>query len=547
MGRRLNQRTLRSSTLTFFAMIFLILTASAYILLNTVMIGSINQLEEKNIADNIERAVNAIEQQESSIASITKDWAAWNDTYEFVQDRNQKYLDSNIYEDVFVNLNLDVMAIVGRSGEYIFATGIDRGNFEFIPVTEDLAKALNRAGILYNADPDFVVSGIIKLPEGILQIASHPVLRNDLSGPVMGNMIFGKFLDEKCVQDFSDMLRLEMSIEKTADEYGDQEFDFNNEINTVNGIDVKVKFSGEDRLEARTVLKDINGDETAELEIEMTREVRMTGKKGIESMLYSLVAAGLTFIIILWLFLEKNVISRILNLSRDVVRAGDGNFSNASFSHEKKNDEISTLSEEIRRMLERRKSAEEELKNAKDELEAKIKIQDEMMKLAYHDHLTGLPNKLMLTDRLRQAISLARRTQKYLGVIFIDLDEFKTINDTLGHDQGDELLREVADRISGKMREEDTVCRAGGDEFIILVQNLLDPEDLSKVAEKIKDCFSESYRLKGQDFNIKASVGLARYPSDGEDIDTLIRNADIDMYKAKEKNRQRRLKSDIHG
>ena len=279
----------------------------------------------------------------------------------------------------------------------------------------------------------------------------------------------------------------------------------------------------------------------------MTREVRMTGKKGIESMLYSLVAAGLTFIIILWLFLEKNVISRILNLSRDVVRAGDGNFSNASFSHEKKNDEISTLSEEIRRMLERRKSAEEELKNAKDELEAKIKIQDEMMKLAYHDHLTGLPNKLMLTDRLRQAISLARRTQKYLGVIFIDLDEFKTINDTLGHDQGDELLREVADRISGKMREEDTVCRAGGDEFIILVQNLLDPEDLSKGAEKIKDCFSESYRLKGQDFNIKASVGLARYPSDGEDIDTLIRNADIDMYKAKEKNRQRRLKSDIHG
>ena len=127
MGRRLNQRSLRSSTLTFFAMIFLILTASAYILLNTVMIGSINQLEEKNIADNIERAVNAIEQQESSIASITKDWAAWNDTYEFVQDRNQKYLDSNIYEDVFVNLNLDVMAIVGRSGEYIFAQGLTEG------------------------------------------------------------------------------------------------------------------------------------------------------------------------------------------------------------------------------------------------------------------------------------------------------------------------------------------------------------------------------------------------------------------------------------
>ena len=144
MGRRLNQRSLRSSTLTFFAMIFLILTASAYILLNTVMIGSINQLEEKNIADNIERAVNAIEQQESSIASITKDWAAWNDTYEFVQDRNQKYLDSNIYEDVFVNLNLNLIAITDLSGEYIFATGMDIENSEFIPVTEDLANFLTR-------------------------------------------------------------------------------------------------------------------------------------------------------------------------------------------------------------------------------------------------------------------------------------------------------------------------------------------------------------------------------------------------------------------
>ena len=144
MSRILRNRSLRSSTLMIFALFFLMMVVLIHILLNTVMMSSIDQLEEKNVGKNIERAVNAIEQQELILAATTKDWAAWDDTYEFVQDRNQEYLKSNIYEDVFVNLNLDVMAIVGRSGEYIFATGIDRGNFEFIPVTEDLANFLTR-------------------------------------------------------------------------------------------------------------------------------------------------------------------------------------------------------------------------------------------------------------------------------------------------------------------------------------------------------------------------------------------------------------------
>ena len=561
MGKSFKRKSLRSSTIMIFTLLFLMMAFSVYILINTVMMKSIDQLEEKNVGENIERAVNAIEQQEASLASTTKDWAAWDDTYEFVRNRNERYLESNIYEDVFVNLDLNIMAITDLSGNYIFSTGMDLENSKFIPVPPDLKKALDQVGILHNADPDFAVSGIIKLPEGILQIASHPVLQNDLSGPVRANMVFGKFLGERSVLEMSKMLNLDISLKKTGDDYSESVHDFNKSVKTLSGIPVNIKFLGEDSLEAWTVLRDINGNSVAELKTELPREARMIGRTGANSLLYSLLAAGIIFILILWLFLEKNILSRILYLSREVVRAGKGDFSNTSFSPQLRNDEISSLSFEIRRMLERRKLAEEALQSAKNELERKVsertmelsrtnirlkaeigekeRIQEKITHLAYHDHLTGLPNKLLFTDRLRQAIFLARRTDKSLGVIFVDLDEFKMINDTMGHDQGDELLKEVAVRISGSIRGEDTVCRAGGDEFIILIQNISDMEDMQRVARKITECFNETYRLKGQEFNITASIGVSMYPVDGEDVDTLIKNADIAMYKAKASGKNR--------
>lgn len=558
MSRILRNRSLRSSTLMIFALFFLMMVVLIHILLNTVMMSSIDQLEEKNVGKNIERAVNAIEQQELILAATTKDWAAWDDTYEFVQDRNQEYLKSNIYEDVFVNLNLNLIAITDLSGEYIFATGMDIENSEFIPVYPELKKALHKGGILYNADPDFVVSGIIKLPEGMIQITSHPVLQNDLSGPVLGSMIFGKFLDEKSIKNMSQIMNLELSIEESGMK---NESIADKTISTASDMPAEIRFLGEEKLEAWTSLTDINGNPVAELSIEMPREVRDIGRTGIDSMMYSLIAAGFMFVMTLWIFLEKNILSRILCLSREVIRAGEGDFSSIRISPQRKNDEISSLSEEIGRMLERRKSAEEALKKAKEELEIKVsertaelseanrllqdeidektRIQEKIMQLAYRDHLTGLPNKLLFTDRLKQAIFLANRTEKYLGVIFVDLDEFKMVNDTMGHDQGDELLKDVTERISCSMRGEDTVCRAGGDEFIILVQNIAETEDLARVARKIIGCFSETYKLRGQDFHITASIGVAMYPSDGEDVETLIKNADIAMYKAKEGGKNR--------
>jgi diguanylate cyclase (GGDEF)-like protein/PAS domain S-box-containing protein len=156
---------------------------------------------------------------------------------------------------------------------------------------------------------------------------------------------------------------------------------------------------------------------------------------------------------------------------------------------------------------------------------------------AYHDVLTALPNRKLFTDRLRHALGRAKRTGKALGVMFIDIDHFKTINDTLGHTAGDELLLEMARRLRACVREEDTVARLGGDEFTIILAELRYPEDALNVAQKVLETVQVPLTIGGMPIVVTASVGISLYPDDGADPEALLRNADSAMYRAKEAGR----------
>jgi diguanylate cyclase (GGDEF)-like protein/PAS domain S-box-containing protein len=157
--------------------------------------------------------------------------------------------------------------------------------------------------------------------------------------------------------------------------------------------------------------------------------------------------------------------------------------------------------------------------------------------MAHHDALTGLPNRVLLRDRIGQAIAQAHRNAAQLAVLFIDLDRFKTINDSLGHQLGDRLLQSVASRILVCVREGDTVSRVGGDEFVIVIPAILSATDASTVAGKILEVLATSFHLHGHDLHVAASIGISLYPSDGGDAETLMRNADTAMYHAKDSGR----------
>ena len=160
--------------------------------------------------------------------------------------------------------------------------------------------------------------------------------------------------------------------------------------------------------------------------------------------------------------------------------------------------------------------------------------QEQLHFLAHHDNLTGLPNRLLLKDRLNQSFKRARRAGCSVAVLFLDLDDFKKINDTLGHQVGDEVLKQSAKRIKALLRKDDTVARLGGDEFVILLDRLERPEDASLVARKVLATLKQPFKISNRDLYIGVSIGISIFPQDGEDSDTLVRNADVSMYRAKQ-------------
>ncbi|PWF42920.1 sensor domain-containing protein [Massilia glaciei] len=202
-----------------------------------------------------------------------------------------------------------------------------------------------------------------------------------------------------------------------------------------------------------------------------------------------------------------------------------------------------------------RREATETVRRARDELEVRVLertaelaganalLQAEIVErrqaearvhhMAYHDSLTGLPNRALLADRLERAIVSMQRSDRRLAVMFIDLDRFKTINDSLGHLTGDHLLKEVASRLCRAVRVSDTVARLGGDEFVVLVPSIRSPDESAQVAEKIIEALAASFPFEGRQLHITPSIGISLFPDDGPDVETLMRHADAAMYHAK--------------
>ena len=154
--------------------------------------------------------------------------------------------------------------------------------------------------------------------------------------------------------------------------------------------------------------------------------------------------------------------------------------------------------------------------------------------MAQHDALTDLPNRALFSERLTEAIAAAHRYRRKLAVLFLDLDRFKHVNDSLGHLIADRVLQSVASRLHARVRASDTVARQGGDEFVILLSELTHAQDAAVSAEKILQSVRTLHRIDHHDLHLTASIGIATYPDDGTDAEALLRNADLAMYHAKE-------------
>ncbi|WP_260295319.1 putative bifunctional diguanylate cyclase/phosphodiesterase [Sedimenticola hydrogenitrophicus] len=187
---------------------------------------------------------------------------------------------------------------------------------------------------------------------------------------------------------------------------------------------------------------------------------------------------------------------------------------------ERRTRELTRTNESLEKQIAIRKHAEKSLKH-----------------LAHHDTLTNLPNRLLLDARMEHAIKHARRNQGRLALLFLDLDNFKHINDSLGHMTGDRLLQQVTGRLLSITREDDTIARLGGDEFVLLMEEVRDTADIISLAQKILDKLNERFEINGQSIFVGGSIGISLYPQDGETAETLLKNADAAMYRTKDEGR----------
>ena len=162
--------------------------------------------------------------------------------------------------------------------------------------------------------------------------------------------------------------------------------------------------------------------------------------------------------------------------------------------------------------------------------------------MAYHDALTGLPNRVLLNDRLHQALTAVKRNSGAGALMMLDLDRFKDINDSLGHSTGDTLLKEVGQRLTGILRKSDTVSRMGGDEFVLLLPSIANSESSAVIAGKIVRAFRKPFFCDNHTLKVTTSIGIANFPDDGEDAETVLKNADIALYRVKETGRNNFLR-----
>ncbi|MBI2411637.1 MAG: EAL domain-containing protein [Deltaproteobacteria bacterium] len=534
------------------ALTFAVLSLALYGLSHSIFLGGYERIEREDTARNVSRALSAFQADLNSISSLNVDWASWDDTYGFIVSRNPAYIDSTLNDETLAKQRLNLVVYLDSAGKTVFAKAFQYITMRESPMPSDMASHLAPGSPLAKAN-DVGVSGVVVLKDGLLMVTAHPILTSEGKGPSRGTLIMGRFLDHDEISYLSDTIHMPLSLLPFA----------NGRTALAGNNDIEVRPVDSRTVEGFGVVRDIYGTPAGILRIELPRDIYNQGKAGVSYFIIYLIVAALVAAIAIMAILEKKVLSRLKSLGRTVSGIGvTGDL--ASRVPSEGNDEISDLTKEINRMLvslevmdSERREAKDKLKEANEELEervaertadlsdANLALKDEIAErtrmeniireMAYRDNLTGLPNRSLFMDRLTQVLTRGARHRTIAGVLFMDLDRFKVINDTLGHTTGDELIRMISIELQKLLRSGDTVARMGGDEFTVLLQDLSRTEDVAVVVEKILDAFKKPIRLAGQEVFVSFSIGVSMYPDDGADPATLLKNADIAMYHAKGK------------
>lgn len=352
---KLRDKTLIIIGITLIGLIGVLYFASQFILL-----GSFSELEEQDAQQDIARVKNALINEIDHINSLNYDWAAWDDTYEFINDGNEAYINSNLVDETFPGININLMLFINSSKNIVYGKSYDLDSGIGVPVSQGLLDQISRNDLLLqHPDTESSISGIVSLPEGPMLVSSRPIITSEAEGPIRGVLLMGRHLDNAQIEMFAGTTNLSLYLQK----YGDPKApaDFQNAFITLSGEKTEfIQPLSEETITGYLLLEDIYGNPVSVLRADIPRKIHEQGQATMKYLLISIMIAGIVFGGATMLLLERSVIDRLDKLSENLgIIGGKGDLS-ARLSIEG-DDELSLFASEINWMLSSMEKSQEKL------------------------------------------------------------------------------------------------------------------------------------------------------------------------------------------
>ncbi|MFT6400592.1 MAG: diguanylate cyclase (GGDEF)-like protein, partial [Bradymonadia bacterium] len=501
-----------------------------------VVSSSFTDLEESEANKDMVRFREAILAEADHLDTLNRDWSAWDALYEYTIDQENGFTDEKLTSPAtYTNNRLSVIAIYNAEGETLWSGAFDYETGEPIEIAEfsqddHVAPSILIEVLSGDVDPtQRRVVGAMATEAGPMLVSYRPILTSQNEGPVRGAIVMGRLLDDTMLSTLSEQTHVDaLGWDLLRDEVPSVVSDAVESLAADDQVVSQPQSAA--TLHVFAMVPGLDGAPLIGLRAAVPREISIRGSDAMAFAFVAASTAGMLVLAVLLFMLRSAVVVPLERLTRHATAIGHADDLLARIDLDR-NDELGTLAVELNRMVAR---VAQSSKSLVDQAQRAGKADSDRARfIANHDVLTGLPNRRLFEDRASISLARARRNGEQVVFLFVDVDHLKSVNDSLGHEAGDTVIRTVGDRLRTALRVEDTVARVGGDEFIIILSGPATHNDVTGVCKRALAALREPADFQGTPLTLSASIGVATYPRDGTEVRTLVRNSDLAMNAAK--------------